>query len=206
MKLTILVIFGFIFSIDHSNLVDSKLMKRSILISNSLNRNSELNLISSNSIDQSSGHNLNSDKSIAHKLLTNSSINHQSSIYSHSIDSNFYDNHLDQLDNFNSYKNEVKKLFVNKLNTNLNVIEEDQKSLIKDNLTIDHLPVLSRDRYEHKLINKKFQSLKQCKCQIQRKQRSLRKNYIVNGQNAEPNSVPWIVSIAEKNSHFCGVR
>lgn len=97
----------------------------------------------------------------------------------------------DYSDNFHTYKHAMRNLVSNELSSNLRRFNASMT-----NLTSDQLVASS---FKKKLGYKKLQvAPKSCRCQLQKMQR------IVNGQTAEPNQIPWQVSLAERNQHFCG--
>ena len=136
--------------------------------------------IDSSSISQTVDHSI-STHSIGHNLIS-------------PIDGHyrFDENQSERSDNFHTYKNAMRNLFSNKLNSNLKFNSTGQRNLSYDLSTDQPYP------FQKRLAYKKLQSSKSCRCQLQKMQR------IVNGQTAEPNQIPWQVSLAERNSHFCG--
>lgn len=127
--------------------------------------------IDSSSISQATGH-----TQIDHSINSNTI----GLIASPPIDGHypyrFDENHADRSDNFHTYKNAMRNLLSNKLNSNLR----------KSNLT-DHTATDKPLSFQRQLAYKKLQSSKSCRCQLQKMQR------IVNGQTAEPNQIPWQV-------------
>ena len=143
--------------------------------------------IESSSISQTVGH-----SPIDHAISANS-IGHNL-IGSPSIDSHypFDESHAERSVSFQTYKNAMRNLLSSKLSSNLRRSNSTGRP-------DSHDPAADRPfSFSRQLAYKKLQANKSCRCQLQKSQR------IVNGQTAEPNSIPWQVSLAERNSHFCG--
>lgn len=140
-------------------------------------------------IGQSAGHSP-LEHSISHSSIGRSLISGAS------IDGHYpyrlNESHAEHSDNFHTTKKAMRNLLSNELSSNLRKSNASSR---------DHLNgELLAYSFKKQLAYQKLQvAPKWCRCQLQKMQR------IVNGQTAEPNQIPWQVSLAERSQHFCGV-
>ena len=135
--------------------------------------------IDSGSISQATGH-----SQIDHSINPNSI----GLIASPPIDAHypyrFDENQAERSDNFHTYKNAMRSLLSNKLNSN---IRKSNFTGPKEKFSHDSTAADQPLSFQRQLAYKKLQAPKSCRCQLQKMQR------IVNGQTAEPNQIPWQV-------------